>query len=362
MMSATLKDIAQRTGKSITTVSRALNDYDDVSPETKVLVRRVAAELGYTPNLLAQRLQKHYSDTVGLVLPTFGPRFADPYFSEILAGVGNQAAECGYDLLVSTRAPGEKELEVYRQKVQGRQVDGFIVVRTRCHDPRIEYLSDVGMPFVAFGRTAGDLDFPFVDEDGVHGMRLVAEHLASLGHRRIAFIAAPAELMFARHRLEGLREGLTRQGISLDEDLIVVGDLTQKGGYQQANRLLDRPHPPTAIAASNDLMALGVMSAAQERGMVIGVDLAVTGFDDIPLAEHSHPPLTTVRQPIYQIGRQVCRMLIQLIRGEELASRQVILEPKLVVRQSCGSMPQSAARPGRPSLKGGDVLRQSDPK
>jgi len=339
MMSSTLKDIAQRTGKSITTVSRALNDYDDVSPKTKALVHRVAEELGYTPNLLAQRLQKHRSDTVGLILPTFGPRFSDPFFSEILAGVGNQAAECGYDLLVSTQAPGEKELEVYRQKVQGRQVDGFIVVRTRCHDLRIEYLRGAGIPFAVFGRTAGKLDFPFVDEDGVYGMRLVAEHLAGLGHRRIAFIAAPPELMFARHRLEGLREGLAMLGIPLDEDLMVGGDLTQKGGYEQAGRLLDRPDPPTAIATGNDLMALGVMSAAQERGLVVGADLAVTGFDDIPLAEHSHPPLTTVRQPIYQIGRQVCRMLIQLIRGEELEQQHVILQPSLVVRRSCGSTP-----------------------
>ncbi|MFZ2423503.1 MAG: LacI family DNA-binding transcriptional regulator, partial [Anaerolineae bacterium] len=175
-MSATLKEIAQRTGRSITTVSRALADYDDVSPETKSLVRRVAGELGYTPNLLAQRLQKRRSDTIGLILPTFGPRFADPFFSEFLAGVGNMAAEHGYDLLVSTQAPGDREMQVYRQKVQSRQVDGFVIVRTRRQDTRISYLEETGFPFVAFGRTENDLNFPFVDVDSIQGMRLIAEH------------------------------------------------------------------------------------------------------------------------------------------------------------------------------------------
>jgi transcriptional regulator with XRE-family HTH domain len=145
-VTATLKEIARRTGKSITTVSRALADYDDVSPETKKLVRRVADEIGYSPNLLARRLQKRRSETIGLILPTFSPRFSDPFFSEFLAGVGNRAARSGYDLLVSTQAPGSDEPQVYRRKVQGKQVDGLIVVRTRRQDARIDYLRRAGVP------------------------------------------------------------------------------------------------------------------------------------------------------------------------------------------------------------------------
>ncbi len=336
-MSATLKEIARRTGKSITTVSRALADYDDVSAETKALVRRVAEELGYTPNLLAQRLQKRRSETIGLIIPTFGPRFSDPFFSEFLAGVGNMAAEHGYDLLVSTQPPGERELQAYRQKVQSRQVDGFVIVRTRRQDARIRYLREIGFPFVAFGRTEGELDFPFVDVDGIQGMRLIGEHLIRLGHRRIACLAPPADLLFAEHRLIGLRQALAEHGLELPDSAIVLGDLTQKSGYQAAMRLLDSPQPPTAIVAFNDLMALGAMAALQERGLVVGRDVAVTGFDDIPMAEHSHPPLTTVHQPIYQIGKTVCEMLVRLLRDQELAPRQVILAPKLMVRQSCGA-------------------------
>ncbi len=336
-MPATLKEIARRTGKSITTVSRALADYDDVSPETKALVRRVADELGYTPNLLARRLRKRRSETVGLILPTFGPRFSDPFFSEFIAGVGNMAAEYGYDLLVSTQPPGERELQVYRQKILSRQVDGFVIVRTRRQDARIQLLRDLGFPFVAFGRTEGDLDFPFVDVDGTKGMRMVVEHLIGLGHRRIACLAPPPDLLFAEHRLLGIRQALAEAGIDPTNYPVILGDLTQRSGFETTMRLLDTPDQPTAIVACNDLMALGAMSAIQERGLVVGRDIAVTGFDDIPMAEHAHPPLTTVHQPIYQIGKMVCEMLIRLVQGETLSPSQVILEPKLVVRQSCGS-------------------------
>lgn len=341
-MAVTIKDIAERTGKSITTVSRALAGYDDVAPETKVLVRQVADELGYEPNLLAQRLQKQRTDTIGLILPTFGPRFSDPFFSEFLAGVGNRAARSGFDLLVSTQAPGADEVSAYRRKVQGRQVDGFIVVRTRRQDTRIDYLRRAGVPFVVFGRTEGTLDFPFVDEDGVLGMRLMAEHLARLGYRRIACIAPPDELMFAHHRLAGLREGLSEHGVVLDESLIYHSDLTQRGGYAIAERLLAGSQPLDAIAAGNDLMALGAMSAAQSRGLAVGQDLAITGFDDIPMAEHSHPPLTTLHQPIYEIAATLTEMLLAIIAGQTPEQSQVILKPRLVIRRSCGGSAQPA--------------------
>ena len=335
-MPVTIKDIAKRTGKSITTVSRALHGYNDVSPETRAMIVRVAEEMGYTPNLLAQRLQKQRTDTLGFILPTFGPRFSDPFFSEFLAGIGNTAGEYGYDLLVSTQPPGEKELEVYRQKVMGRQVDGFVVVRTRCQDPRIQYLKEVQTPFVAFGRTEGDLDYPFVDEDGVAGMKMLVRHLLSLGHRRIAYTSPPLEYTFARDRMRGVREALAEADLSLTENYLAFGDLTQRSGLAQAQRLLSLSRPPTAIIAGNDLMAFGAMSAVQQRGMRVGSDVAIAGFDDIPMAETAHPPLTTVHQPIYKIGRMITDMLIKIVRGEPLETQQVVLQPQLIIRHSCG--------------------------
>jgi LacI family transcriptional regulator len=315
-----------------------LNDFDDVSAETKELIRRTAAEMGYVPNSLAQRFQKRKTDTIGLILPTFGPRFSDPFFSELLAGIGNVAANRGYDLLVSTRAPGDEELQTYRQMVQGHRVDGLVVVRTRRQDERIEYLRSVEFPFVAFGRAEGELDFPYVDEDGLTGMKLVADHLVDLGHQRIACIASPPDLMFSQYRLDGLRSRMQECNVPLDSDLIRVGDLTQRSGYEQATELLALPSPPTAIVAFNDLMAFGAMSAAQNRGLIVGLDVSIAGFDNIPMAAHSHPPLTTVDQPIYQIGSMVCEMLVKCVKNVVLQQTQVLLQPELIVRESSGEV------------------------
>lgn len=335
-MPSTIKDIAQKIGKSTTTVSRALNDYADISPETKELVRQAAEELGYTPNTMAQRLKKQQTDTIGLIIPTSGPRFSDPFFSEFIAGIGNKAATLGYDLLVATRTPGEPELDTYHFNVNAHRVDGFIVVRTRCQDDRIDFLRSERFPFVSFGRVEGPLNFSYVDEDGEEGMAMVMDHLVGLGHQRFGVIASPQNLMFTRHRIMGIRRQAEQAGIREEEIAFVEGDLTQRSGYMQANELLDRNPAPTAIIAFNDLMALGAISAAQERGLVVGKDVSVTGFDNIPMAEHSHPPLTTVNQPIYQIGASMCEILIHQIRGELDAPEQVLLKPTLIVRQSTG--------------------------
>jgi len=332
----TLKDISKRVGKSITTVSRALNDYDDVNPETKKMIQGVAEEMGYRPNIIAQRLQKQKTDTIGFIVPTFGPRFSDPFFSELLAGVGNLASDLGFDLLVSTQPPGEKEYKAYHKMMDGRRVDGFIIVRTRRKDNRINDLLKRDFPFTVFGRMEGPNDFPYVDEDGAYGMRQIADHLVSLGHTRIGCIAPDPDLMFAATRLKGLKDGLAAHSIPLNGSMHKIGDLTQKGGYLQCKSLMRESNPPTAIVACNDLMALGAISAVQDLGLEVGKDITITGFDDIPLAEYSHPPLTTVHQPIYQIGGMVCEMLIKIIMDQELEQKHILLKPSLIIRESSG--------------------------
>ncbi len=329
-------DIAKKVNRSITTVSRALNGYDDVSPKTRELIIATAEEMGYTPNFIAQLLQKKQTKTIALVLPTFSPRFSDPYFSELLAGIGNKAAELGYDLLVSTRAPGDEETAYYKKLALGGRVDGFIVIRTRTNDERIRLLLDKEFPFVAFGRSSFDTKHAYVDEDGYLGMRLIADHLLKLKHQRIACITSSRNFAFTKYRLSGLVEGLAQGGIEMSTSRILEGDLTQKSGYELGSQLLDHEMPPSAIIAFNDLMAFGVMSAAQERGLVVGKDVSVTGFDGIPLGEYSHPPLTTVYQPIYQIGAMTCGMLVKIISKCPLEKEHILLEPTLIVRQSTG--------------------------
>ncbi len=339
-MPTTLQDIADRLGISASTVSRALAEYPDIAISTRQRVLETAEEMGYRPNVIARMLQKQRTDTIGFIIPTHGPPFSDPFFSEILTAIGNQAAEQRYDLLVSTRAPGAEEMVVYKRMVQERRVDGLLVVRTRRQDHRIAYLVEEQFPVVAFGKSDLEVEFPYLDVDSKSGVRRLTQHLIDLGHRRIACISAPLDLIFASARLEGYREALQANSIAIDESLVIVGALTERSGYGAGRELLTRDNAPTAIVACNDLMATGVMSAAQGLGLTVGRDLAVTGFDDVPLAEHSHPSLTTVRQPVYEIGQRICEMLIHLLRGETLKERHVILEPQLVVRDSCGALIQ----------------------
>lgn len=333
-MPTTLKDLAVKLHLSVTTVSRALADYDDVSPATRMRVRATAAKMGYVPNITARQLQKQRTDTIGFIIPTFGPRFADPFFSEFLAGVGNTASQHGFDLLVSTRAPGEQEQHAYARMTQGHRVDGLIIVRTRCDDWRIKYLHPIRFPFVSFGRSEADFDFPYVDTDSRAGVRALMDHLIALGHTRIAFIAAPPDLFLARERMIGYQEGLAAHNLPFDETLIVVGDMLQQSGYEQARQLLILPKPPTAIVAGNDLMAFGALSAIQAAGLTVGKDVAVAGFDGTPQSEHTHPPLTTIYQPVYEIGQRVTRMLIGLLSKRQAAEPHILIQPELILRAS----------------------------
>jgi len=333
----TLKDIASRLNLSVTTVSRALGGYPDVAAETRRRVLQAAKEMGYYPNVIAQSLQRRRSNTIGFVIPATERYLSDPFFLELLSGIGDGAAERGFDLLISTCKPlSSEELSVYERMIKGKKVDGVVVARTRKEDARISYLVKEGFPMAAFGRTALELDFPYIDVDGEEGVGQAMAHLLSLGHRRIAFICPPAYLMFTAHRLAGYRRALEESDLEFDPSLVVEGDLSQSSGYRMMGRLLELDHSPTAVVCGNDLMALGAIRAAQERGLVVGRDVAVVGFDDIPLAEHSHPPLTTVHQPIYEIGKRVSEMVIQIIEGEGLTERRVILRPELVIRASSG--------------------------
>jgi DNA-binding LacI/PurR family transcriptional regulator len=336
-MAATLKDIAQKVGVSVTTVSRGLAGYDDVAEETRERIKATAAELGYFPNVTAQRLQKQRTDTLGFIMPTFGPRFSDPFFSEFIAGIGNEAAIHNYDLLVSTHAPDSiGEQNAYLRAVKKGWVDGLIVVRTREDDARIQLLCEHGFPFVAFGRTSDSLEFPYVDEDSATGMRLLVQHFIDLGHKRIAFISPPSGLMFGRYRLQSFYDTMQANGLAVQPEWIVTSDMTQRGGAEAVKPLLALNPQPTAIIGGNDLMAIGAINRIQQEGLRVGVDIAVGGFDDIPLAAYMTPPLTTIHQPIYEIGKATCAMLIDVVNGRAPQNPHTLLSPTLVVRDSSG--------------------------
>jgi len=336
MPRATLKSIAEATGFSVTTVSRALGGHGDVNEETRHIIEREAVRQGYTPNLQARLLQGQRSQIIGLIMPDTGPRFTDPFFSELLNGVGSRAAESGFDILLSASNHKTSEVEVYQHMVAGRRVDGLVLARTHHNDQRIHYLLTTEMPFVVFGRTDSQHDYVYIDVDGVAGQRSLTEHFIALGHRRIAYIAPPQNLMFARYRMQGFREAMAAHDLAIVPEYVVECHLSENAGHRAAVRLLDLPEPPTAIMAGDDAIAFGVMGAVQERGLGVGADVAVGGFDDVPFAAHVIPGLTTIHHPIYEIGQQLTDLLLKMIDGHELNEKAVLVKPELIVRGSSG--------------------------
>lgn len=335
-MPVTLKQIAERVGKSVPTVSRALGDFPDISPETRREVQRVAREMGYEPSATALNLKKKRAGNLALILPTTTfVRFSDPFLSELVTGVVDEAAQRDFEVIVST-ATVDDEIDAYLRHIRRRSTDGFIVIRTRRQDPRIDLLRDLDVPFVAFGRVEGDNDFYLVDEDGAYGIRQAVDYLVGLGHTRLACIAEPLGFTKAYHRWQGFRDGLAAHGLSYDPRLVVESSYRQAAGREAARLLLDLPTAPTAIVACNDLLALGALSEAHARGLVVGQEVSITGFDDIMVAEYIHPTLTTVHQPATEFGVMIARMLLQVIHGEEVPVPQQIVKPELVIRQSCG--------------------------
>jgi LacI family transcriptional regulator len=334
-MPITIRDVAKRLNLSITTVSRALDGYSDVSDATREKVIQTAEEMGYVPNRIARQLRKHKSETIGYILPTSTPRFNDPFFNTFLAGLGNEATLSNYDLLVSTANPAEEnEQQLYKRWVRGRRVDGFILNRMQLHDWRVQYLAIENFPFVTLERTLDEIEYDSVEVNGQAGMTELISHLVEMGHRRIAYISASANLSLEASRFAGYQAGLAATGLEFDAGLVVEGDLTRNGGYQAAQRLLDLTSPPTAIACVNDLTAIGAMKAAHERGQVVGKDLAIAGFDGIEEAEGTHPPLTTLSQPIYEIACQLVKLLLIRLESPEIPPQRIRISPELLVRQS----------------------------
>ena len=343
-MAVTRDDVARLAGVSPATVSYVINDGPrPVSEETRAKVLWAIEQLGYQPNVMAQNLRRQRTNTVGLVFTTIERHLTHPYFVDLLTSVGEECALQGFDLLLSPCTDRALEQTIYDRMVGGRRVAGVIVTGIRHNDARIAYLSAEESPFVVLGRPEHDIgDFPYIDVDGARGTDEAVQHFIDLGWRRIACIGLSAELICADDRLAGYRRALERNGLAYDPALVANMHCTEAAGHQAMARFLALDEPPDAVLACSDELALGTMNAAQEQGLIVGQDIGVIGFDDIPSAAYCRPPLTTIRQPMYEIGTRLCRMLIQIIKGEQPEERQVVLPPTLVIRESCGARRHSS--------------------
>ncbi|MCD4738198.1 MAG: LacI family DNA-binding transcriptional regulator [Anaerolineae bacterium] len=335
-MSVTIKDIAAELGISVSAVSKALNNYPDVASETKRQVKETAQRLGYRANITARNLRASETRLFGYSWqPNFPDQF-DPILDRFLQAMAEAAARHGYHLLTFPNSSVDAELDTYAEMVRTGQVDGFVLSNTNLDDRRVHRLLENEFPFVAFGRSNVDWDFPWVDVDGTAGVRIAIQHLIAQGHRRIACLAWPEASLTGQFRLQGYLESMEEAGLPVEPEWIERRENVYADAYAAALRLLALPaaHRPSAIIALTDLMAMGVLNAAWDAGLEPGRDLAVVGFDDAPMARFLRPPLTSLRQPIAEVGERLVTMLVNLVKGQLSAKPHILLQPELIVRAS----------------------------
>jgi DNA-binding LacI/PurR family transcriptional regulator len=336
----TLEEVAARAGVGRGTVSRVINGSPRVSDATRAAVEAAVAELGYVPNTAARALAANRTDAIALVVPEPETRFfAEPYFSDMLKGVGAELSETEMQLLLIF-AGSDKERRRLAQYLAAHRVDGVLLVSVHADDPLPDLLAQLEIPAVISGPRSAAETLPSVDSDNYGGARSAVEHLLSQGRRRVAHITGRLDVYGAQRRIDGYRDALSDVGHKVDEGLIEPGDFTEEGGRRAMTALLARRPDLDAVFAGSDVMAAGARQVLREEGRRIPDGVALVGYDDSAIARHMDPPLTSVRQPIEEMGRRMIDLLLTEIADRRpavsrgLERRQVVLATELVTRAS----------------------------
>ena len=324
----TISDVARTAGVSVATVSKVVNGRYGVAVSTSVRVQEVIDQLGYESSLVARSLRSHRTNVIGILVAEF-----EPFSTELLKGISDAVGGTGYELLAYSGG-GRHGSNVgwerrYLSRLSGTLIDGAILVTPTVVD------AHPGIPVVAVDPHTGPTGLPTVDSDNMRGAVLATEHLISLGHRRIGFLGGRPDLESARLREEGYLKALAEAGIPVDPSLMRIGGYRPETADQPAHELLTMPERPTAIFAANDLSAIRTMDVAHSLGLSVPLDVSIIGFDNVPESAMTQPPLTTINQPIRQMGSEAIALLIGLMNGTTEGSTHITLPTALVERQSC---------------------------
>jgi LacI family transcriptional regulator len=330
----TIADVAEAAGVSVSTVSKVMNNRYGVAPETSERVRAIIDEVGYQSSLVAQSLRSRRTSVIGLLADD-----VEPFSAEVLKGVARGLHGTGYDLVVFSDCGQREDHVSWEQRSLARVsalTDGVLLVTPSV----VSVTSDA--PIVAIDHNVGASGLPSVDADNLKGAVSAVEHLVSLGHRRIGFVAGRADLASARLREHGYRIALESAGLPFEQELVAVGDFLPAVAHQAAIDLLRLKERPTAIFAANDVSAMEVVSVARSLGLRVPEDLSVVGFDNVPESALCDPPLTTVDQFVQRLGVRAIEMLIRLIEDPSREPEQIVLPTELVVRGSSAPPPATA--------------------
>ena len=336
MPNLTLEDIAKQAGVSRSTVSRVVNDDPNVSDRVRKRVRQVIVSTGYQPHAAARSLASQRSRMIGLVLPrTVSSFFTDPYFPRLTQGVVQACNQHNLTLALFILASKEDEERIFPRISRHGLLDGIIVQTAQKNDNLINRLISSDFPVVIAGRPFTANGVSYIDVDNIQAAYQAVSHLIRLGYKRVATITGMMSGTAGIDRMEGYIKAMRDHNRQLDKTLIAEGDFTEQSGYNAMKILL--PARPDAIFAASDTMAIGAIRAAREGGLCVPTDVAIVGFDDLPIASLSEYKLTTVRQPITRFGAQAVEALIDLIENGTKPARHIIMDTELVIRDSCGA-------------------------
>jgi LacI family transcriptional regulator len=326
----TIVDVAKKAGVSLGTVSRVLNKDPHVSLKARERVSAVIQELGYVANRQARSLKGRKTDTIGVLVPNLGTS----YVGEILHGIDTELALHQLDLMLFTTHRAEAKETVFVANMAEGMVDGLLIVLPRSFEKYMATLANLNFPFVLIDHHDSNGSYPSVSVTNEKGANDATEYLIRLGHKRIGFITGSMDLSCSQERLIGYQSALHKYHLPVDTDLIYEGDFIQSDGYEGALALLNLADPPTAIFASNDLMALGAMHAIRSRGLRIPEHISVVGFDNIQQSAMVYPPLTTVQQPLVQMGRIATKTLLGMLKDPSKNPGHIQLQTELIIRSS----------------------------
>lgn len=336
MSKVTLRHVAAEAGVSYQTVSKVLNGKGTVSPETETRIWEVVNHLGYQPNIAARNLRTQTSNLIGFTWRPNHDGTINPILDRFLYSIINNFHHKGYHVLALIEEQEEGLMHDYLQIYRRAQVQGYVVSSTDYDDLRVAQMIRHNIPFACFGRTNDNWDFHWVDIDGAYGIELVMDHLLAQGHRRIALFTWPTGSRTGAERERGYFQKMEAAGLSVEPQWVFRMLNTVEAGYHAAGQLLERPvaERPTAIVCLADIMAIGAMNRVTQAGLEIKRDIAITGFDDAPMSEFLHPPLTTVRQPVETAGCRVVDLMLAQFAGSSNGERHILLKPELVIRES----------------------------
>lgn len=332
VLNITIRDVAAYAGVSITTVSYVINNNPLTKPVTRQKVRQAIHDLGYHPNITARNLKANETRMIGYAWHIAEDAVRrNPLLDLFLYELAQYGEAQGYHILTFTQS-SKDDVQTYESLINTSRVDGFVLSNTTYDDARIMRLIEIKNPFVVYGQSNSEWDFPFVDVDGKRGIELAVEHLIAKGHTRIALISYPKGVLYGDSRAEGFLEAIQRAGLPILDSWVAYSPNTLEFAFQSAQKILSTRPRPTAIVCANDVMAFGAKRFIESIGLEVGTDVALTGYDDTPVAELIG--LTSVHQPISHIAGKVIDLLLGEITHMRRVDYQIILEPSLVVRES----------------------------